>query len=177
MGAPPAEKEETMEENYLSRPLIDGMRYDISGARVMIQCPHTCFVNCSLPGRVDKDTLLRQYGHVLAMAKAQEIKIRYTKHIRRTIRQLWPAYEIACVEREKLFARLTELAQKVKARGIHLGAVDDEVLSTLEGIASQLAVYGYRTSATSQIADIGRTLSELERKLSQERKPYMMIVL
>lgn len=164
-----------MNNDYLSRPLIDGMRYDISDTHVMIQCPHTCFVNYELPCHIDRDVLLRQYHSVLAMARAQGIKINYDRHIHRTIRQLWPEYKAARAEQEALFSRLRELAQEVKARGIHVGTVDDVVLSAMLEISGQLAVYGYRTSATSQIARIGRDLANLELGLSDGHGSYCMI--
>ena len=164
-----------MDNNYLSRPLIDGMRYDISDTHIMIQCPHTCFVNYVLPQRWTKDDLLQQYRHVLATARAQGVKISYVQHIHRTIRQLWPKYMAARAEQEELFYRLKELAQQVKARGIHLGHADDQVLSAMLEVSGQLTVYGYRTSVTSQITRIGRRLSELEGELSKVHGSYYKI--
>lgn len=164
-----------MDDDYLSRPLIEGMRYEISNSCIMIQCPHTCFINYELPRRWDRGTLLLQYRRVLAMAKAQGVRISYTLHIHRTLRELWPEYETACAERERLFARLKELAQEVKARGIHVGTADDDVLAALLEVSGQLTVYGYRDNPASRIARIGHDLAELERELSRGHEPYSMI--
>lgn len=164
-----------MDDNYLSRPLIEGMRYEISDTHIVIQCPHTCFINYKLPHCWDRGALLRQYRRVLAMAKAQGVRISYTLHIRRTLRELWPEYETACAERERLFARLKELAQEVKARGIHVGTADDNVLAALLEVSGQLTVYGYRDNPASRIARIGHDLAELERELSRGHEPYSMI--
>lgn len=166
-----------MEENYLSRPLIDGISYEISDTHIAIQCSSTCYINCTRPSRMDKDALLRRYRNVLAMAKAQGVRIKYTRHIRKTIQQLWPAYEADFAEREKLFDQLLELAWQVKARGIHWGTVDDEVLSTIAKVSNQLAAYGYGGTPTSGIADISSFLSSHERSLSRVNDPCSMIVL
>ena len=126
---------------------------------------------------MDKAALLRQYRNVLAMAKTQGTKISYTRHISRTIRALWPEYEAACAEREKLFGRLKELALLVKERGIHFGTVDDEVLPLAETVGGQLAAYGNYGNAVSSIAGIGYDLSRLERELSHTSESYDMIAL
>ena len=166
-----------MEENYLSRPLIDGISYEISDTRIAIQSSCTCYINCMRPTRMDKDALLRQYRNVLAMAKAQGIRIKYAKHVRKTIQQLWPAYEADFAEQDKLFDRLVELAWQVKARGIHWRSVDDEVLYTLVKAGFQLAAYGYGGTPTSGIEDIRSFLTSHERSLSRVNDPCSMIVL
>lgn len=166
-----------MDDNYLSRPLIEGVSYEISDTDIAIQSPHTCYVRCKLPRRRDKDALLCQYSGVMASAKAQGVKISCTLHIRKTIQDLWPEYEAACAEREKLFARLKELAQEVKARGIHLGTVDDEALSAAQEVCEQLAAYGDCGTPSSRIAEIGFDLSRLEQCLSREHGPDCMISL
>ncbi len=174
---PACEKEANMDGNYLSRPLIEGVSYEISDTDIAIQSPHTCYVRCKLPRRRDKDALLRQYSGVLAVAKAQRVKISYTLHIRKTIQELWPEYEDACAEREKLFAQLKKLAQDVKTRGIHLGTVDDEVLSAAQEVSEKLAAYGGCGTPSSRIAEIGFDLSRLEQWLSREHGPDRMISL
>ena len=86
-GARPLGAPRLRNGNYLSRPLIEGVSYEISDTDIAIQSPHTCYVRCKLPRRRDKDALLRQYSGVLAVAKAQRVKISYTLHIRKTIQE------------------------------------------------------------------------------------------
>lgn len=56
-----------MESEYLKRPLIKDVSYEITEDHVMIQNPHTCFVKCILPGRCRKDAMLDQYKRILRM--------------------------------------------------------------------------------------------------------------
>ncbi len=166
-----------MENDYLSNPLIEDVVYEISDTQVSIQSPCTGYVSYKLPCRLDKEALLRRYRNVLAMAKAQGVKISYTLHIRRTIQELWPEYEAACSEREELFPRLKELALKVKARGIHYGAVDDEVLAAAKKIAWQLAAYEHGGKPARSIAEVSYDLSRLERQLARGLDSDCMISL
>lgn len=166
-----------MDDNYLARPLVEGVTYEISDTDIAIQSPHTCYVRCKLPRRWDKDTLLLQYSGVLAAAKAHGVKISYTLHIRRRIQELWPEYEAACAEREKLFARLGALAREVQARGIHYGTADDKTLSAVQEVSERLASYDYCGTPSSRIAGIGFDLSRLERQLAGGYGPDCMIAL
>ena len=156
-----------MSSDYLARPLIEGMQYEISDAHVAIQSPHTCFVNHEIKHRYEKDALLCQYRRVLDMAKTQGIRISYTNHIRKTLQEQWPEYESARRSQERLFNQLKKTALEIQARGIHFGTTDDEMLSALLQISGQLTVYGYSSNIISRIANIGHTLSELEQTLSQ----------
>ena len=95
-----------MKSEYLDRPLIDGVVYEITETRVSIQSPNTCIVCCVLPERCDKKDMLKLYKRVLQMAKAKKVKISYSLHIHKTIREQWDDYVSKREKQEQIFLQL-----------------------------------------------------------------------
>lgn len=162
---------------YLSRPLIQSMNYEISGERVRIACPHTCFVDMRLNSRLEREPLLDSYRQILQMARAQNVKISYSNHMKRTLVTKWEEYESAITERAALFRHLVTQAQVVEARGIHYGCSDDKELSLLTEMRNRLIPYGYRDSIVSHISMISHRLETFHDNLTRDPKCYSKIVL
>lgn len=162
---------------YLERPLIEGVEYDISETCVAIQSQSTCFVSYSVPARLQKETMLLQYKRVLQMAREQGVKISYSRHIRRTICEQWADYLAECEKQEHLFQELREVANSVKRRGIHMGHADDEELAKVYKITGELAKFRYGGRPISRITGIGHDLQTMEKQLSEGRGRCDMIAL
>jgi len=162
---------------YLSRPLIQDMHYEISDEHVRITCPNTCFVDVRLNGKLERESLLDRYRQVLQMAKAQKVKISYSNHMKRTLTTKWEEYESAVTERAALFRRLVTQARVVEARGIHYGCIDYKELSLMTEIRNQLTPYGYRNSILSCISRIAHQLETFQRDLLYDPQRCSMIVL
>ena len=166
-----------MQTEYLKRPLIEDVSYEITETRVAIQCPHTCFVGRTLPGRYREDDLVDLYRRVLQMAKEQGIRISYSRHIRKTIREQWPGYVAGREKQERLFRELRDAAEAVRQRGIHMGHADDEVLARIYGIVSSLDRLSFDDEAMRGIPEAAHQLQALERELSGTHGRYDMIAL
>lgn len=166
-----------MQTEYLERPLIEDVSYEITETRVIIECPHTCFVSRTLADRCRKDALLDQYRRVLRMAKEQGAKISYSRHIRKTIREQWPGYVAGREKQERLFQELRSAAEAVRQRGIHLGHADDEALARIYGIRNALEEISLRDEAMRGITGAGQYLWTLEQELSRRHERYDMITL
>lgn len=158
---------ESLDREYLSRPLVEDVTFEIGPTRISIHSPHTIYIGVTLPKRYQRDRLLETYRRVLRAAKSKGIQVRYGRHFSRTIKDRWAEYEAACEEMESLFRRLIEQAKRVQTRGIHYGSVDDMELSRLQKLYSEFNPYTYGTNVTSIMASISYGLDELNRALSQ----------
>ncbi len=165
------------ETEYLKRPVIEDVSYEITESRVSIQCPHTGFVGRTLPERCRKDALLDQYRRVLRMAKEQGARISYSRHIRKTIREQWPGYVAGREKQEQLFRELRDAAEAVRQRGIHLGHGDDEALAKVYEIGSSLDRLSFNDEAIRSITGAMNYLRTLEHELSGGHERYDMIAL
>ena len=162
---------------YLARPLIEAIDYEISDEHVRIACPSTCFVGMRLNGKLEREPLLDSYRQILQMAKAQKVKISYSAHMKRTLTTEWDEYESSLAAQAALFRRLITQARVVEARGIHYGYSDDKEFSRLQDIASKLTAYGYGNSILSHISSIAGQLKSLQRDLTRTPDRYSMIAL
>ena len=162
---------------YLSRPLIEDVVYEISDSRVNIRCPHTCFAEVNLGPRFDRQALLGSYDEVLRTAKAHHIRITYSAHIKRMLMEQWENYETGAEERERLFRRLTAQAHVVEFRGLHQGCCNDKELSLLTELQNRIISYSYRNNVVSRIASIAHRLESLRRDLSRSPDQFAIIAL
>lgn len=158
---------ESLDREYLSRPLVEDVTFEIGPTRISIHSPHTIYIGVTLPMRYQRDRLLETYRRVLRAAKAKGIRVRYGRHFSRTIKDRWAEYEAACEEMESLFRRLIEQAKRVQTRGIHYGSVDDMELSRLQKLNAEFQPCTYGTNAASIMASISYSLEELDRDLSR----------
>ena len=166
-----------MGNEYLDRPLIDGVVFEITETRVSIQCPSTSIVCCVLPERCDKKEMLRLYRRVLHLAKARKVKISYSLHIHKTIREQWDAYIAAREEQEQIFQHLRESAAIVQQRGIHQGYCDDTELDKAIKYSWRLTEIARESDAAWQITGFTHRLLETEQYLADHGEHGDMITL
>lgn len=162
---------------YLARPLIEDVRYEISDTRVSIRCPHTCFIDVPSGTYFDQQALLDSYREILRIAKTHDVRISYSLHIKKLLKTRWEEYEADVAERNRTFRWLSAQAQVVQLRGIHRGCSDDKELSLLTELQGRIIRYGYRNSVASQIASAAHALETLRRDLPRTPERYAMITL
>ena len=162
---------------YLSRPLLEDVQYEISDTRVKIHCPHTCFVEAYLGTRFDRRALLDSYGEVMRTARAHGIRISYSTHIKRLLKDRWEDYEASVEDRARLFRWFSAQARVVELLGLHQGCIDDKELLLLTELQNRIIRYGYRNSVISQIASAAHTLETLRQDLSRSPERIAMIAL
>lgn len=153
------------QSDYLSRALVEGVVFEISENFVSIRSPNTDFLTVRLDPPLEKAALLEQYRRVLCQAKANEIRISYTAHLRKTICESWKEYEISVCEKQRLFQEIMELAHTVERRGIHLGWRDDTQLEQMHQLQSQFQRYGWGGSAIAHINSAAEHLKWTEASL------------
>ena len=164
-----------MNTEYLSRPLIEDVIYTIEADHVRIASPHTIFADERRLELLDKGALLALYGKVLSMAKAQNVKISYKRHTRKTIIERWAGYENAVQTAEKTFDSIVETAEIIRKRGIHRGCNDDQELNRLTAARNKYMEFRWRTNIVSQMLKIAGELRELDRELSKANHHLYMI--
>ena len=162
---------------YLSRLLLEDVQYEISDTRVKIHRPDTCFAEAYLGTHFDRQALLDSYGKVMRTAKAHSIRISYSTHIKRRLKDQWEEYEASVEDRARLFRWFSAQARVVELRGLHQGCVDDKELLLLTELQNRIIRYGYRDSVISQIASAAHTLETLRQDLSRSPERIAMIAL
>jgi len=158
---------EIRETEYLLRPLIEGAAFTIEDEHVRITSPSTIYAEAYRSVPVHKDELLSLYKRVLRKAKAQGVKISYTRHIRKQISEHWDEYESRCAEACTLFSKIIDQARVVRARGIHYGTCNDAELDKLGALCSEYQKYFWRNSIVSHISAIRHDLMQIENDLSR----------
>ena len=166
-----------MKSEYLDRPLIDGVVYEITETRISIQSPNTCIVCCVLPERCEKKDMLKLYKRVLQMAKAKKVKISYSLHIHKTIREQWDDYVSKREKQEQIFLQLRESAAVVQQHGIHVGYCDDTELAKAINYSLKLSELFHADDIARQIAGFEGHLLKTERFLIDQGGEGDMIVL
>lgn len=162
---------------YLSQPLIRDVHYEISDTRVNIHCPHTCFVDTCLAPRLDRQALLDSYREVMGIAKAHHIRISYSTHIKKLLKEQWAAYEAGMEERERLFRLCSAQARVVELRGLHQGCVDDKELSLLTEMQDRIVRCRYGNCVVTQIASAASRLETLWQDFSRSPERCARITL
>ncbi|MDD3921358.1 MAG: hypothetical protein PHO41_09335 [Eubacteriales bacterium] len=148
-------------QNYLLRPPLTDVTYDISDDHVQIQSPHTLFINEMLLRPLDKQKLLDLYKKVIQKARERSVSISYTLHCKRTITQRWDEYEFVCKTAADIFSCIVDQAKAVQIRGLHSGTRDDEELQKLQDRGHAYSRLFWRDSIISQMNEIYKHLTGL----------------
>lgn len=146
------------DEEYLSRPLLEGVEYCITEDLIKITSDHTEYINLKRFIPLDIESLLERYDEVRQMAKKRKAKISYKRHLRKKILENRDEYRKDCLEAQRLFESMTAVAKEIQKRGLHFGTTDDTVLKKLcDYKALYLVLFGGNRSI-SAIRDIKTAL-------------------
>lgn len=154
------------QQEYLSRPLLEGVVYQISDDHVSICSRSTGFIDARMDAPLKKEDLLAQYSQVLRMAREKGAKISYTSHVRRIIRKDWKDYEAAFHRAQCLFRQLAAQARVIEQRGIHYGYRDDPELERLDKLNAQFQAYGNLNSVISRMVAAKHHMNDVAQFLS-----------
>lgn len=162
---------------YLTRPLLNGLVYEISESRISIHTESTCFICAGICAPLGKAALLEQYQRVLRLARKNGVRISYTAHVRKTICENWAEYEAAFHDANNLFHQMIEQARLVEQRGIHYGWCDDQELERLNELNARFQRYMEHRSVVSLITEAKYNMDALERELTERSDSLCMISL
>lgn len=145
----------TVEDHeYLKRPLIDNIQWELSEDKIRVYCEHTLFIECSRPAVLNRTQLLNSYNEALHLARQTGVKVRYSRHCKRFITENWKEYKVKAERYLKLFDEILEDTLILKSRGIHKGCRDDIYLNRLSDKVNILNARNYRHSVTDMMEEV-----------------------
>lgn len=157
-----------VDEEYLSRPLLEGLEYCITEDLIKITSSHTEYINLKRFTPLDIESLLEKYDKVRQMAKKRKAKISYKRHLRKKILENRAEYRNDCLEAQRLFELMTTVAKEIQKRGLHFGTTDDAVLRKLRDYEAAYSALFCGNRSISAFWDIKRALND-SLKLLLER--------
>lgn len=154
-----------IDKEYLSRPLVHGVVYEISDESINISCSHTVWVQAQRAKYIRKEDVEQLYSNVYSTAKEMGITIGRSRHYKKFINTRWQEYREQFDKYNKVFSELVVVCKEVQKRGIHTGYSDDWVVSKAFKIRNIYMEMYYRTSICSQVYEMVVRLKELESAL------------
>ena len=167
------DRTEQIDQEYLDKPLVEGIRYQITDSRVHIACDHTLYTDVYLNTCLDRKSLLERYQDILRQAKESGVSISYTRHFRRIINERWEEYLQQKERQRTLFARIVVQAAVVSKRGIHMGCRDDRELEKLHELCREYEPLQRRSNILSIMEGISSQLRKLEDNIGEYDRVFL----
>ena len=117
---------------YLQRPLIEGVVYEITDESVMISSPYTKYIVVRKDSEVPLPEVESQFRKLKKEAKESgKVRLNGVTKFLPTIRSLYPSYRMAIERTNTLFEEIVKMVPKLEADGLHIGCTDDELLKEI----------------------------------------------
>lgn len=121
-----------MRVEYLGRPLVDGIEYEIADNRIRIDSPHTNYINITRHEKISLENILSMINEMDAIRKAdRRIKVKGISTIRKRVKDAYKLYLIDWEVYNEAFNKCIVLAKQVEREGVHYGTSDDAVLEEI----------------------------------------------
>lgn len=156
------------DREYLAKPVLPNMQYEITDKRIYIANDNTVFINVCNIEKFRQEDILEKYKELLAVCKQYGVKISYTNKYKSYLLDIWPRYTKDIEDYKKFYAELKKKAEKVKKRGIHFGCSDDIALKDMTEFSYNLNSYRYRVSSISQVTEIYNTIINHIKNINME---------
>lgn len=117
---------------YLQRPLIEGVVYEITDQSAMIFSPHTKYIVVRKDSEVPLPEVESQFRKLKKEAKESgKVRLNGVTKFLPTIRSLYPSYRMTIERTNTLFEEIVKMVPKLEADGLHIGCTDDELLKEI----------------------------------------------
>ena len=156
------------DREYLSKPVLPNMKYEITDNRIYIANENTVFIQANNIEKFRQEDILDKYKELLAVCKKNGVKISYTNKYKSYLLDIWPRYVKDVEDYKKFYNELKKKAEIVKKRGIHYGCSDDIALKDMTEFSYNLNSYQYRVSSISQVTEIYNTIINHIRNINRE---------
>lgn len=164
--------------NYLDRPLVEGINFNITNEEIKIDCSHTLYINAKrIKNTITKDSILELYKKVYRLAKDKKISIGTKRGYKKYIDENWNLYTNEIKYYNNLFDQVITEFKKVQIRGIHSGTTDDEILDNAHNIQNKYSQVFYGTSVYDHINSIYNDLKKLFEGITNDNNIYTKIYL
>lgn len=161
------------DKEYLKRPLVKDIKYEIDKNRIYIISESTGFFNCTRMKGLKQEDILSKYSEVIKKCRTMGIKIKYSFGFKKFVLNNWSQYIKEIQKYNKMFDIFCEKVKELLIRGIHVGFSDDEYLKECTLLSWELLPFTYRDSIISKINDIYKEilkhLDYLEREQNGDK--------
>lgn len=142
---------ETDRKEYLQRPLIEGVVYDITDNFIRVSNSNTLFINLEKRDRIQLEEVEKLFRELRKIAKDNpKLKLKGVTKFLPTIRKLYPEYCESASLIEKNFSEIGELFRQIETDGLHMGCRDDELLNLANAKRFEIERQHYRNTPYSQ---------------------------
>lgn len=139
---------------YLQRPLIEGVVYEITNSKVRISSPHTVFLSADRQTVIPLSEVERLFRELKKEAKdSGKIIFKGVSKFLPTVRALYPSYQEAVNQINCLFSEIVEITRKIKADGLHRGCSDDVLLEEALSKKNKIMMYYHHNTDFSQYSE------------------------
>lgn len=141
-------------EEYLKRPLVEDVVYEISENKIRISSPHTIFIEIIKPDIISLTEMEQMFRKLKkAVKEKKNVTMKGVTKFLPTVRELYKEYLQAIETIRKNFTEAYQLSQQIKVDGIHIGCLDDEVMLKLLEKQNEIVKQHYRGTVFSEFTD------------------------
>lgn len=141
-------------QEYLERPLIEGVLFEITGDWVRVHCPHAIYIEKHRREVIPFTEVEHLYKQLVEAAKNDpRLKLKGARKFLPALRGLYPQYCEAVHAMNRLFSELVAIAVELRSDGIHSGCRDDELLEEANKKESAMRKFRNRDTAYSRFLD------------------------
>lgn len=138
-------------KEYLQRPLIEGVVYEMTDNLIHVSDSNTLFINLEKRNRIQLAEVEKLFRELRKIAKNNpRFKLKGVTKFLPTIRELYPKYCESASLIEKNFSEIGELFRQIETDGLHMGYLDDELLNLADAKRFEIERQHYRNTPYSQ---------------------------
>lgn len=142
---------ETDRKEYLQRPLIEDVVYEITDNLIRVSNSNTLFINLTKRNRIQLAEVEKLFREIRKIAKNNpKLKLKGVTKFLPTIRELYPEYCEGASLIEKNFSEISKLFRQIKIDGLHRGYRDDELMNLSYAKKAETERQHYSSSPYSQ---------------------------
>lgn len=142
---------ETDRKEYLQRPLIEDVVYEITDNLIRVSNSNTLFINLTKRNRIQLAEVEKLFRELRKIAKNNpKLKLKGVTKFLPTIRELYPEYCESASLIEKNFSEISELFRQIKIDGLHVGYRDDELMNLVYAKKAEIERQHYSSSPYSR---------------------------
>jgi hypothetical protein len=166
--------EKSIDNEYLSRPLVNGVKYVINDNEISISSDNTIFtdiVNIGLDMSILKRSIsnMRETKKLVKLSNGK-ITLKNTTKIIKFMKEHFSEFIAQVAVYHTLFEQAKEIAKGVQERGIHVGCVDDVELNRLNEVTSIMERMNYIGTPMSKFMAAFWTIKLNLENVKEEKK-------
>lgn len=151
-------------QEYLQRPLIEDVVYEIGPDRVYVHSPGCIYIDAKRREIIPLSGIEGLYRQLVKIARNNpRLKIKGVTTFLPAVRALYPHYCESVTRMNGYFSEIVEIAEKLRAAGLHIGYSDDTILPQALKKESAILQLRRRDGAYSRFVDYYNHLQDYLR--------------